>query len=126
MDRVERPLSPHATLYRWQITNTLSILHRATGVFLTLGALVLVWWLMSLAAGATAYQTAGGLLGSGLFKLLATGWIFCFFYHLANGIRHLFWDVGVGFEPNQIRASGWAVVVFAAAATAAYAVAVIL
>lgn len=121
MDRVERPLSPHATLYSWQITNTLSILHRFTGLYLSLGAFVLVWWLMSLAGGSAAYDGALSLLDTLVFKLLALGWVFCFFYHLANGIRHLFWDVGLGFEPGQIRASGWLVVVFAAVATAAYA-----
>jgi len=121
MDRVDRPLSPHATLYSWQITNTLSILHRFTGLYLSLGAFVLVWWLMSLAGGSAAYEGALSLLDTLVFKLLALGWVFCFFYHLANGIRHLFWDVGLGFEPVQIRASGWLVVAFSAVATIAYA-----
>jgi len=125
MDRVDRPLSPHATLYSWQITNTLSILHRLTGIFLSLGAFVLVWWLMSLAGGQSAYQSTSELIDSVPFKLLACAWIFSFFFHLANGVRHLFWDVGHGFEPGQIRASGWAVVVFAVLAGAAYAAAVV-
>lgn len=121
MDRVERPLSPHATLYSWQITNTLSILHRFTGLYLSLGTFVLVWWLMTVAGGSASYDDALSLFGTLIFKLLASGWVFCFFYHLANGIRHLFWDVGLGFEPGTIRASGWAVVVFSVIATVAYA-----
>lgn len=116
-------MSPHATLYRWQITNTLSIFHRLTGLFLSVGALVLVWWLMALAGDPASYPAQ--VFGSVLFKLLASAWAFCFFYHLANGVRHLFWDAGVGFEPGQIRAGGWAVVAFAAIAGAAYALAVI-
>jgi succinate dehydrogenase / fumarate reductase cytochrome b subunit len=125
MDRVDRPLSPHATLYSWRITNTLSIIHRLTGVFLSLGAFVLAWWLMSLAGGPSAYESALLLIDTVFFKLLATAWVFSFFFHLANGVRHLFWDVGHGFEPAQIRASGWAVVVFAVIVAAAYAVTVV-
>lgn len=125
MDRVEQPLSPHATIYRWQITNTLSILHRLTGLYLSLGAFVLVGWLMSLAGGAASYQSALAVLDTFVVRLLVLGWVFCFFYHLANGIRHLFWDVGLGFEPSRIRASGLAVVAFAVVATAAYALAVV-
>lgn len=124
MDRVERPLSPHATLYRWQITNTLSILHRLTGVFLSVGALVLVGWLMALAGDPSSYPEP--LFASALFKLLAVAWTFCFFYHLGNGVRHLFWDVGLGFEHGQIRAGGWAVVAFAVIASAAYTLIAIL
>ncbi len=120
MDRVERPLSPHWTVYSWRITNGLSIVHRATGVFLSIGALVLVWWLIALASGPQAYQSAQQLLGSTWFKAPLIGWTFCFFFHLANGIRHLFWDMGLGFEPRQFRASGWGVVIVAALATAGY------
>jgi len=119
MDGVERPLSPHM-VYRWQVTNSLSIVHRATGVFLSLGILVLVAWLMALASGPQAYQNAQQLFASTWFKLALVGWTFCFFYHMANGIRHLFWDVGAGFESGQIRASGWSVVAVAVVATGAY------
>jgi succinate dehydrogenase / fumarate reductase cytochrome b subunit len=120
MDGVERPLSPHLGVYRWQITNTLSILHRATGLFLGIGALVLVCWLVALASGPAAYENVHAWYSSGWFKLPLAGWSFCLFYHLANGIRHLFWDAGAGFEPAQIRIGGWLVVVFAVVATAGY------
>lgn len=126
MDRVERPLSPHMQVYGWRITNTLSILHRATGLMLSLGALFLAWWLFAVASGDAAYRDAQSVIGSGWFKLPLLAWSFCFFYHLANGVRHLFWDVGVGFDRAQIRASGWAVVAFSAAATLLYALIAII
>ena len=125
MDRVERPLSPHLQVYRWQITMSLSILHRATGVALSVGLIVLVYWLLQLASGPTAYAQAQTLLGSGLLKLCYAGWAFCFFYHLANGVRHLVWDLGRGFEKNQISVGGWIVVVLAVAATLVFSLTVI-
>jgi succinate dehydrogenase / fumarate reductase, cytochrome b subunit len=121
MDGVERPLSPHLQIYRWQITNTLSILHRLTGLALTLGALVFAWWLIALSGGPEFYAGAERVFASGWFKLPLVGWTFCFFYHFANGIRHLFWDAGLGFEHAQYRASGWAVVVFSTITTLVFA-----
>ena len=125
MDRVERPLSPHLQVYRPQITSVLSILHRATGVALSLGLIVLVYWLLNLASGPQAYVQAQAMLGSALLKFCYAGWAFCFFYHLANGIRHLIWDLGRGFEKHQIQLGGWAVVVFASAATLVFSLTVI-
>lgn len=121
MDRVDRPLSPHLAVYRWQITNTLSILHRLTGVALSLGLIVLVWWLVALASGPTYYAMVRDVVTAGWFKLPLAGWAFCFFFHLANGVRHLVWDAGFGFERSQIRAGGWAVVIVAIVATLGYA-----
>ena len=125
MDRVERPLSPHLQVYRWEITMALSILHRGTGLALSAGLIVFVYWLLSLAGGPNAYAQAQAVLGSFVLKLCYTGWAFCFFYHLANGIRHLAWDLGYGFERAQINLTGWIVVAFAAAATLAFASTVI-
>jgi len=125
MDKAERPLSPHLQVYRWQITMTLSILHRGTGLFLSVGLIVLVYWLLAAASGAAGYAQAQGLLGSTLLRLGYVGWAFCFFYHLANGIRHMAWDLGYGFEKSQIQSSGWAVVAVAVVATLGYAVSVI-
>jgi len=119
-DAPERPLSPHLQVYRWGISNTLSILHRGTGLALSLGILVLGCWLIAIATGADAYADVMALYGSAWFKLPLAGWVFCFFYHLGNGVRHLFWDAGYGFERSQIRSGGIAVVVFALVATAAY------
>ncbi len=105
-----RPLSPHLQIYRPQLTSTLSITHRATGIMLSLGAVVLTYWLLALAGGETSYETARGLLGSlpGLLALAA--WAFSFYYHLCNGVRHLFWDIGVGFELKSVYASGYTVI----------------
>ena len=120
IDRVERPLSPHLQVYRPQITSVLSILHRITGLALSAGVLVLVYWLIALAGGPVAYDQAAAILVAGWMKFCYAGWSFCFFYHLANGVRHLVWDLGLGFEPGQIRASGWTVLVVAVAATTAF------
>jgi len=120
-DAPQRPLSPHWQIYRWGITNSLSILHRATGVFLSLGLLVLSCWLISIAAGPAEYASVASFYGSGWFRFVLAAFAFCFFYHLGNGIRHLFWDAGYGFERASIRNSGIVVVVFAVVATAIYA-----
>jgi succinate dehydrogenase / fumarate reductase cytochrome b subunit len=126
MQGLSRPLSPHLQIYRWQITMWLSSLHRITGLLLSLGAVVLAIWLVALASGPAAYANLQPVLGSGAFKLLLIGWTFCFFFHLANGVRHLFWDAGYGFGKPQIRTSGWAVIVFTLAATAAFTLAAIV
>jgi succinate dehydrogenase / fumarate reductase, cytochrome b subunit len=123
----DRPLSPHLQIYRPQITSVLSILHRITGVALTLGTLLLTYWLVAAAYGPEEFATAQGFLGSILGWLILAGLTFAVFYHLGNGIRHLAWDFGWGFELSQLRTSGIAVVAFAAGATlvtliAAYAV----
>jgi len=110
MSAHERPLSPHLQVYKPQLTSALSILHRMTGVALGFGTLLLVWWLAAAAAGPQAFATAQGFIGSWLGLLLLFGWSVALFYHLCNGIRHLFWDAGYGFELPQAYASGWAVV----------------
>ena len=115
-----RPLSPHLQVYRWQITMVLSILHRATGTVLSIGFLLLVCWLVAAASGPDAYQQIVGLLSGWLGLLVLVGLSFCFFYHLANGIRHLAWDIGWGFEIPQVYASGWSVIVLSVAFTAVF------
>ena len=106
------PLSPFMH-YRWQYTNTLSILHRITGVLLSLGFLLLVYWLGSAASGPECYATALGVLGSVPAQFVLFGVVFSFCYHLLNGVRHLFFDLGRGFELKTARASGRAVAVAA-------------
>ncbi len=122
-----RPLSPHIQVYRPQITSVLSIAHRITGVALTAGTLLLTWWLVAAAYGPEQFATVQGFVGSWIGQLLLWGFTFALFYHLGNGVRHLAWDFGWGFELGQLRSSGIAVVAFAVAATlitliAAYAV----
>ena len=109
-----RPLSPFLH-YRWQYTNTLSILHRLTGVVLSFGFFVLVYWLACAAAGPATYQAAVGLLGSPPFQLILFGTAFSFCYHLLNGVRHLFFDLGHGFATSTARKSGWVVAIGALA-----------
>ena len=123
MARAERPLSPHLGIYRWQVSNTLSILHRMTGVFLSLGAVVLVGWLVSVASGFDAYSRVNAWLQGPFGGLLLFGWTFCFFYHLCNGIRHLAWDTGRGFEPEFARKTGWLVVGIAVVMTVIFVIA---
>jgi succinate dehydrogenase / fumarate reductase cytochrome b subunit len=88
----------------------LSILHRMTGVALSAGLIVLTIWLLALSSGAEAYEQVAGLLASFLGRLLLAGFSFAFFFHLCNGVRHLFWDVGKGFEMRQVNTSAWLVV----------------
>jgi succinate dehydrogenase / fumarate reductase cytochrome b subunit len=110
MDTGGRPLSPHLQVYKPQITSVLSILHRATGVALAVGTLMLVWWLIAAASGAEAFGIVQGFWGSWIGRLLLLGWSFALFYHLCNGIRHLFWDAGKGFELATVTRSGMAVI----------------
>jgi succinate dehydrogenase / fumarate reductase cytochrome b subunit len=105
-----RPLSPFMH-YRWQYTNTLSILHRITGVLLSFGFLLLVYWLAAAAAGPERYAAARDALASPLAQLVWFGAAFAFCYHLLNGVRHLFFDLGHGFELKTARASGRAVAI---------------
>ena len=103
------PRSPDMQIYRPQLTSVLSITHRITGIALGIGSLLLVGWLASAAAGASSYAHLHVVVGSVLGRLLLLGWTFCLFCPLCNGIRHLFWDTGYGFELKAIYASGWAV-----------------
>jgi succinate dehydrogenase / fumarate reductase cytochrome b subunit len=120
MSNTERPLSPHLSIYRWPVTMTLSILHRATGVAMAVGLLLLAAWLVSAAAGQAEYEQFRATMSTPVGKLLLVGWSFAFFYHLANGVRHLFWDAGKGFEKHQANASAWFVIVVSVAFTAAF------
>jgi succinate dehydrogenase cytochrome b subunit len=113
-----RPLSPHLQVYRWQLTSVLSILHRFAGLALSLGAILLVWWLVAAAEGPHGYAGMQAFLGSWLGRLLLFGWTLALFYHLCNGLRHLLWDTGRGFELRQVYAGGWAVVAATVALTA--------
>ena len=105
----------------------LSILHRGTGLFLSLGALYLVCWLLAIATGPDAYAQIAGFNASIIGRLLLLGWTFSLFYHLANGIRHLVWDAGVGLDLKSSYMSALFVVAAASVLTviawiAAYAV----
>jgi succinate dehydrogenase / fumarate reductase, cytochrome b subunit len=109
MPERSRPLSPFLH-YRWQYTNTLSILHRATGILLAGGFLLLVYWLTAIADGPVAYARASRVLSHPSFKVLLAFGLLGLAYHFCNGIRHLLWDVGFGLERRAARRSAWGVV----------------
>lgn len=110
MTAENRPLSPHLQIYRPQLTSVLSILHRLTGIALAAGTLLLVWWLVAVAAGPAAFETVQGFIGSWFGRALLLGWSYALFYHLVNGIRHLAWDAGWGFELKTVYLTGWTVI----------------
>ncbi len=112
-----RPLSPHLGIYRWQITNTLSILHRLTGVGLTIGLIPLTLWLWGAAYEPALFACMSELASSIIGKLFLFGWTLAFYYHLGNGMRHLNWDLGKGFDLSDVVASGRVIIVFALALT---------
>ena len=112
-----RPTSPHLWIYRWQIGNSLSILHRFTGAALAAGLLALSYWFISLAGGPDSYAAATRLFASPLGLAVLLGWTFSFLFHLLNGVRHLFWDAGKGFERTPRHVSGWLAVLGAIALT---------
>ena len=115
-----RPLSPHLSVYRWPITMTISILHRATGLALSVGFIVLVAWLFAAASGAGNYANLLSYLDTIVGKVMLIGCSFAFFFHLSNGVRHLVWDIGRGFEIATADASAWFVLILATASTALY------
>jgi len=102
MASTNRPLSPHLQVYRLPLTGIISITHRATGVFLTLGTLLLVCWLMSAAAGAESFASVQGFMSSTFGMLILLGWTFALFFHLCHGVRHLIWDAGRSFEKETM------------------------
>ncbi len=118
MKSADRPLSPHLQIYRWQLTSVLSILHRASGLWLGAGSILLVWWLAAAASGPQAYAGVADFLGSWIGLLFLFGWTLSLFYHLCNGVRHLAWDTGWGFDLKTAYRTGWTVVAATGALTA--------
>lgn len=115
----KRPLSPHLQVYRWLITSTLSILHRLTGVALSAGLLLVACWLLLVAYAPESYANFSSFFRSPVGMLILGGWSLALYYHLCNGIRHLFWDMGKGFDLKNVTRSGYAVLLAAIALTAA-------
>ena len=110
-DTRKSPLSPHLQIYRPQITSVLSIVHRATGIVLAIGTVLLVAWLAAAAAGPGAFAAAQAAAGSWPGIVILFAFSLCLIYHLLNGIRHLFWDTGRGFELQTVTITGWGVVI---------------
>lgn len=117
MTAPNRPLSPHLQIYKPQLTSFLSICHRMAGIWLTVGVLFLVCWLSSAATGPESFARIQGFNASWFGRLLLFGWTLALFYHLCNGIRHLFWDAGKGFDIPTVNRSGILVVLGAGALT---------
>jgi succinate dehydrogenase / fumarate reductase cytochrome b subunit len=113
-----RPTSPHLSIYRPQISTVLSILHRFTGLALVAGAALMATWLASAAYAPGFYATLHNTLASPAGEVFLFGWTAAFYYHLSNGIRHLFWDIGMGFTLPQMHRSGWAVILLTVILTA--------
>ncbi len=117
-----RPISPFlfppTGTYRWQITSTLSILHRLTGIALGLGTLMMTWWLLALLGEPEDFAAVQGFLGSWIGILLLVGWTWAIFFHLLNGVRHLVWDTVHGLDLASVYRSGWTVVVLSVLLTA--------
>ena len=105
--RIERPLSPHLQTYRWTLTMALSIVHRATGVALYFGTLLLAWWLIAAASGPGAYANVQAFTGSIIGKLIVFGYTWALLHHLLSGLRHFVWDLGYGFKANEREAMTW-------------------
>lgn len=118
MQRTDRPLSPHLQVYRLQITSALSISHRITGFILSAGLFILVAVLYALAFDPELFRWSTGLAKTTLGQVALYLWAFCLYYHLCNGIRHLFWDIGKGFELKSVTLSGYLVIVSALTLTA--------
>jgi succinate dehydrogenase / fumarate reductase cytochrome b subunit len=114
---VRRPLSPHIQVYRPQITSLLSIMNRVTGLAVSVGTLMLVWWLVAAASSDVAFARAQGFLGSALGLFMLFGWTASLLYHFFGGLRHLAWDFGYGYDLPQTHMSGWAVVIATVVAT---------
>lgn len=113
----QRPLSPHLQVYRPMYTMVLSMAHRLSGVFQSVGLLLLAGWLLAAASGAQAYATAARFFAHPLVRVLLAAWIVAFWYHLFAGLRHLVWDAGYGFDKQVARRSGEFVVLLTALAS---------
>ena len=114
-----RPLSPHLQIYRWPVTMATSIAHRVTGVALSAGTLLLAWWLIAAALGPQAYRAFAALAANPLGQIVLFGLVWSLAFHLLNGIRHLTWDLGFGFEVSTANRSGVAVVLLSLVAALA-------
>ncbi len=114
---VQRPLSPHLQVYRWPPTMLGSILNRMTGTAISIGTLLLVWWLVAAAAGPAAFATVQGFLASPVGLILLFGWTASLFYHFYAGIRHLAWDAVIGFEQKTLNPVTYVILGLTAAST---------
>ena len=111
VNRGNRPLSPHISIYRMSITMLVSIMNRITGAGMALAAILIVWWLMAAASGADYYATVNGYLTSWLGLLILVGSLWALWFHFLGGLRHLFMDFGIGYELKTVNMTGWIVLI---------------
>ncbi len=114
---IHRPVSPHIGIYRWPITMVASILNRITGIALSVGSLLLVWWLVAAASGPQQFASVQSFIGSPLGLLMLLGWTASLFYHFFGGIRHLAWDAGRGLEKPDLNWVTWVILGLTAVCT---------
>ena len=107
VDRGNRPLSPHLTIYRRHLSMMMSIMHRITGCGLALGGVLVVWWFLAAARGPEPFAFADGLLTSWIGGLILILSMVALWYHFFNGIRHLVWDTGAGLEKHKATKAAW-------------------
>jgi succinate dehydrogenase / fumarate reductase, cytochrome b subunit len=115
---VQRPLSPHLQIYKPQISTATSIINRATGIAISFGLILMVWWLVAAATSPQAFAQAQGFIGSPIGLILMFGWTLALWYHFSNGIRHLFWDAGYGYEIKTSHRTALVVVIATVVLTA--------
>lgn len=115
----DRPLSPHLQVYRLPVTALMSIMHRATGAALSIGTVLVAWWLVAIASGPEAYAIAYDFIASPLGQFMLFGWSASLYYHTLNGIRHLIWDAGYLFKLKNAYRANYAVLLLTAVFTAA-------
>jgi len=118
MTDTQRPLSPHLGIYKWQVQMVSSILHRATGIALAVGTLLVLWGVFALAHGKESYAQFGRCIGNPVGLVLLLGWSWALFYHLCNGVRHLFQDGGMGYAIPQFVRSSWLSIIVSLVLTA--------
>lgn len=114
-----RPLSPFTTIFRWPVTMATSITHRVTGIGLAMGTVLLAWWLIAIASGPESYATVTSLAASWIGQIVLFGFAWSLAYHLLNGIRHLAWDMGYGFDVKTANQTSWLVIVLSVLLAAA-------
>ena len=98
---VQRPISPHLSIYKPMLTMVMSIVHRITGAALYFGTTLLVWWLVAAASGPNSYTKVQWFMGTFVGRLLLFGYTWALIHHMLGGIKHLIWDLGYGFGPAE-------------------------
>lgn len=111
VNRGNRPLSPHLSIYRVTITMFVSIMNRIAGAGMVLAAVLIVWWLMAAASGPTYFDTVNGYLTSWLGLLILVGSLWALWFHFLGGLRHLVMDFGIGYELKTVNMTGWVVLI---------------